>query len=115
MEPIDTTPFDLEGSHYDIGLAIGQASPPFLLPGRWPEPPPLSFAEACAREIAALHPLLMDEIRGHADGQSQPFNEILRIMCRHRLGGRNVSGSSEQGGWTRLGWGATHRTVSAWR
>src|SRR5258706_15451322 len=100
MELIDTTTFDLEGSHYDIGLAIGQASPPFLLPGRWPEPPPLSFAEACARAIAALHPLLMDEIRGHADGQSESFNEILRIMCRPRLGGRILPVLPEKGGCT---------------
>ena len=111
MEPIDTTTFDLEGSHYDIGLAIGQASPPFLLPGRWPEPPPLSFAEACAREIAALHPLLMDEIRGHADGQSESFNEILRIMCRHRLGGRIVPVVPEQGGCTSVAWRAPNGHV----
>src|SRR5258706_11670958 len=111
MEPIDTTTFIVGGSYCDLGFAIGQASPPFLPPGRWPEPPPLSFAEACAREIAALHPLLMDEIRGHADGQSESFNEILRIMCRHRLGGRIVPVVPEQGGCTSVAWRAPNGHV----
>src|SRR2546430_13090954 len=92
MDEIDTTTFDLEGSHYDIGVAIGRASQPFTLPAWWPEPPPLPYAEACAREISALHPLLLDEIHGHADGQSQSYAEILRIICRQRLAGGILCG-----------------------
>src|SRR5690242_7966299 len=97
-QTLDTTIFDLQGSHYDIGYAIGQGSQPFTLPAWWPEPPPLAFAQACAREISALHPSLTDEIHGHADGQHQSYNEILRIICRQRLGGRSVSVPPEHGG-----------------
>src|SRR5215831_16151694 len=112
VNEIDTTTFDLEGTHYDIGVAIGRGSQPFSLPAWWPEPPPLPYAEACAREISALHPLLLDEIHGHADGQKQSYAEILRIICRQRLGGRSlmapvVSSSPvipEHGGCTSVAW-----------
>lgn len=106
MDNIDTTTFDLEGSHYDIGVAIGQGSPLFSLPAGWPEPPPLSFADACAGEIAAFHSLLIDEIRGHADGQAQSFDEMMRIICRQRLGGRIAPIIPEHGGCTSMVWRA---------
>jgi hypothetical protein len=111
---IDTTTFDLAGSHYDIGVKIAQRSPAFVLPSWWPEPPSLDFAEACAREIAALHPMLLDEIHGHADGQTLSYNELLRIICRQRLGGRSVPAlttrhsdppvAPEAGGCTSAAW-----------
>src|SRR5579872_5399174 len=89
LEPgIDTTVFDLTGTHYDIGLAIGRASSPTALPSWWPEPPPIAYATACAREIAAIHPALLDEIHGHADAQQQPYDDLMRLICRQRLGGR---------------------------
>src|SRR5262245_31697090 len=88
---IDTTVFDLSGAHYDIGVAIGRASQPFTLPAWWPQPPALDFALACSREIAALHPGLLDEIHGHADGQKLSYNELLRLICRQRLGGRTAA------------------------
>ncbi len=103
MSDIDTTVFDLSGSHYDIGVFIGQRSPRFTLPAWWPEPPPLTFAEACAREISAIHPLLIDEIHGHADGQQESFDELLRLICRQRLGGRAPQ-VPEQGGCTSIAW-----------
>src|SRR5258708_4591375 len=112
---LDTTAFDMQGSHYDIGLAIGQGSRPFTLPAWWHEPPPLAFAQACAREIAALHPLLTDEIHGHADGQHQSYNEILRLICRQRLGGRSVSVAPERGGCTRVAWSAPNGHVMVGR
>lgn len=105
FQPLDTTPYDLTGTHYDIGLHIGQQSPPFTLPQWWPEPPPLAFAQACAREIAAHHSPLLDELYGHADGQAQDYQQLLRIVCRYRLGGRPVS-VPEQGGCTSFAWRA---------
>jgi len=105
MDSIDSRSFDLSGSHYDIGLAIGRGSPPFVLPTWWPEPPPMPFATACAREIAAFHPGLLDELYGHADGQAQRYEDLLRIVCRYRLGGRPVS-VPEQGGCTSFAWRA---------
>jgi predicted choloylglycine hydrolase len=105
MNDIDTTVFDLSGSHYDIGVFIGQHSERFSLPSWWPEPPPLSFADACAREISVMHPLLLDEIQGHADGQHQPYEDILRLICRQRLGGR-IPHVPEQGGCTSFAWSA---------
>ncbi len=105
MSGIDTTVFDLSGTHYDIGVAIGQASQPFVLPAWWPEPPPLDFALACGHEISALHPGLLDEIRGHADGQQQSYDELLRLICRQRLGGRVAAATiPEHGGCTSFAW-----------
>ncbi|MEP7285130.1 MAG: C45 family peptidase [Chloroflexota bacterium] len=103
---IDQTTFDLTGNHYDIGVAIGRGSPDFTLPAWWPEPPTLLFAEACSREIAALHPGLLDEIQGHADGQSLAYDDLLRVICRQRLGGRNVLApvAPEGGGCTSVAW-----------
>jgi predicted choloylglycine hydrolase len=107
MSAIDTTIFDLTGNHYDIGFAIGHNSAPFVLPSWWPEPPPLGYALACAREISALHPELIDEIHGHADGQHQSYDDLLRLICRQRLG-RRLSAASvpEHGGCTSFAWRA---------
>ncbi|MCC7446254.1 MAG: hypothetical protein IT324_02505 [Anaerolineae bacterium] len=106
MDAIDTTVFDLAGSHYDIGLTIGQNSPPFTRPSWWPEPPPQSFADACAREIGLLHPGLIDEIHGHADGQRESYHELIRLICRQRLGGRMIATPPEHGGCTSVAWRA---------
>src|SRR5437868_5096801 len=105
---IDLTVFDLVGAHYDIGLTIGRASPRFALPSWWPEPPPLKYALACAREIGAIHPALLDEIHGYADGQGDSYDELLRLICRQRLGGRipSVQNIPEHGGCTSLAWRA---------
>jgi GNAT superfamily N-acetyltransferase len=105
---IDTTVFDLAGTHYDIGVAIARGSLPFAVPSWWPEPPPLAYAQACAREIAALHPALLDEIHGHADGQHLSYNELIRLICRQRLGGRAVVPPvvPEQGGCISFVWRA---------
>lgn len=105
----DTRTFDLSGSHYEIGLAIGRGSEPFAMPAWWPEPPSLDFAHACAREIAAIHPPLLDELYGHADGQALPYDDLLRIVCRYRMGGRPISAIApvpEQGGCTSVAWRA---------
>lgn len=105
MQLPDTSTFDLSGTHYEIGYHIGQRSELFTLPAWWPEPPSLNFAHACAREITAFHPNLLDELYGHADGQEQDYDHLLRILCRYRLGGRPVS-VPEQGGCTSLAWRA---------
>src|SRR5260221_14779634 len=104
--PLDTTPFDLRGTHYDIGVAIGQASAPFTIPPWWPEPPPVDFAYACAEQIAAFDAPLLDEIQGYADGQNQTYDQILRIICRQRLAGRIPAIPPEHGGCTSLAWRA---------
>lgn len=101
----DTAVFDLSGSHYDIGFTIGQHSAPFVLPAWWPEPPALAFAQACAREIAALHSPLLDELYGHADGQQQPYERLLQLICRSRLSGRPTQ-TPERGGCTSVAWRA---------
>jgi hypothetical protein len=103
LEPLDLKTFDLTGSHYDIGLQIARNTAPFALPSWWPEPPPVAFAAACAREIAAIHAPLLDELYGHADGQALDYHSLLRIVCRYRLGGRPVS-VPEQGGCTSFAW-----------
>ncbi len=102
--PLDNRTFDLSGSHYEIGLTIGRGSEPFTLPAWWPEPPALDFAQACAREIAAIHAPLIDELYGHADGQALPYDDLLRILCRQRLGGRPAPLVPERGGCTSLAW-----------
>jgi hypothetical protein len=102
---LDTRSFDLRGTHYDIGLAIGRGSARFELPSWWPEPPALDFAQACARHIAAFHAPLLDELYGHADAQQQPYEQLLRILCRYRLGARPAS-VPEQGGCTSVAWRA---------
>lgn len=103
VQALDLKTFDLSGSHYDIGVHIGRSTDQFLLPSWWPEPPPLAFAQACAREIAAIHAPLLDELYGHADGQALDYHSLLRIVCRYRLGGRPVS-APEQGGCTSFAW-----------
>ena len=97
--------FSLTGSHYDIGFAIGRGSSHFVLPNGWPEPPPLAFAQACARDIAAIHAPILDELYGHADAQAQPYEQLLRILCREKLGGRPAY-VPEQGGCTSVAWRA---------
>src|SRR5258706_4393702 len=105
---IDLTVFDLVGAHYDIGLTIGRGSQRFAMPSWWPEPPRLKYALACAREIGAIHTALLDEIHGYADGQEQSYDDLLRMICRQRLGGR-IPGIQpptipEQGGCTSFAW-----------
>ncbi len=112
--PLDTTAFDLRGSHYEIGVANGQGSAPLALPTWWPEPPPLDFARACEQEIVALDAPLIEELHGYADGQGQPYEQLLQVICRPRLGGRIRTGSvppippiPEQGGCTGIAWRTT--------
>lgn len=77
--------FDLSGSHYDLGYQQGAQTEPFVIPAWWPAPPPLAFSEACASQIAELHPPLLDELHGYADGQRLPFEDILRGVCRRSM------------------------------
>ncbi len=102
---LDLAVFDLSGTHHAIGLSIGRGSTHFTLPVWWPEPPSLAFAHACAREIAACHAPLLDELYGHAEGQGQRYEDLLRIICRERLGGRPVH-VPEMGGCTSFAWRA---------
>jgi hypothetical protein len=77
--------FDLTGPHYDLGYQQGARTEPFVVPAWWPAPPPLSFAEACAAHIAEIHPPVLDELRGYADGQRLPFDDVLRGVCRRSM------------------------------
>jgi hypothetical protein len=114
MNEVDTSVFDLSGSHYEIGLTIGRNSLPFVVPSWWPAPPPLSYAESCAREIAAAHPLLIDELHGHADGQNADYEYLLRLICRQRLrmpAQPTIPIVPEEGGCTSFAWRAPNGHV----
>ncbi len=110
IPPLDVATFALAGSHYDISYAIGRGSAHFALPTWWPDPPTLAFAQACAREIAAIHSPILDELYGHADAQAQSYDHLLRIICREKLGGRPAY-VPEQGGCTSFPWRASNGHV----
>jgi hypothetical protein len=77
--------FDLAGSHYELGRAQGAATERFAVPAWWPAPPPLDFALDCARQIAEIHPPLLDELRGYAAAQGLPYEDLLRGVCRRTM------------------------------
>ena len=81
----DYQSFDLSGSHYDLGFAQGARTERFEIPPWWPAPPELAFAEACAQQIAEIHPPLIDELQGYADSQRLPYEELLRGVCRRTM------------------------------
>ena len=86
--PADTADYtwlDLRGPHYALGQAQGRQTERFVIPAWWPAPPPLSFAADCARQIAELHPPLLDELRGYADGQGLAYDDVLRGVCRQTM------------------------------
>jgi hypothetical protein len=83
--PPDYQCFDLAGPHYALGAAQGAATERFVTPAWWPAPPPLDFALDCARQIAELHPPLLDELRGYADSQALPYEDLLRGVCRRSM------------------------------
>ena len=82
---IDYQTFDLAGTHYELGQAQGARTEPFAVPAWWPEPPPLEFALDCARQIAEIHPPVLDELHGYADSQGLPFETVLRGVCRRSM------------------------------
>jgi predicted choloylglycine hydrolase len=82
---IDTQTFDLRGAHYDLGFAQGARTARFETPLWWPAPPDLSFAQECAAIVAAVHPPLLDELRGYADAQALAYADLLRGICRRSL------------------------------
>ena len=86
--PVDYQTFDLIGTHYDLGRAQGARTERFTIPPWWPAPPPLDFARECARQIAAIHPPLLDELHGYADAQGLRFDDVLRGVCRQSMRSR---------------------------
>ena len=81
----DYQTFDLTGPHYDLGFAQGARTERFAVPAWWPSPPELPFAEDCARQVTEIHPPLLEELRGYADGQRLPYDELLRGVCRRSM------------------------------
>jgi hypothetical protein len=77
--------FDLRGTHYVLGQAQGRQTERFVVPAWWPAPPPLAFAEACAQQIAEAHAPLLDELRGYAEAQELPYEDVLRGVCRRSM------------------------------
>jgi predicted choloylglycine hydrolase len=88
--PVDYQSFDLAGTYYDLGRAQGSRSARFSIPPWWPAPPALAFARDCARQIAEIHPPLLDELQGYADAQDLAFDEVLRGVCRQSMRVRAV-------------------------
>jgi hypothetical protein len=81
----DYASFDLSGSHYVLGHAQGRQTERFVVPAWWPAPPPLAFAQDCARQIAELHAPLLDELQGYADAQELHYDDVLRGVCRRSM------------------------------
>jgi hypothetical protein len=75
----------LRGTHYVLGQAQGRRTERFAVPAWWPAPPPLAFAADCARQIAEAHAPLLDELRGYADAQGLPYDDLLRGVCRRSM------------------------------
>jgi len=84
--------FDLRGAHFDIGRALGQATPRFENMPWWSPSPPLDFALACAALVGDIHPPLLDESRGYAEAQSLHYEDLLQGVCRLSLRQRAVGG-----------------------
>ncbi len=82
---VDYQTFDLAGSHYDLGRAQGARTERFGIPTWWPAPPPLAFAQDCARQIAEIHAPLLDELLGYADAQGLAYDDVLRGVCRQSM------------------------------
>lgn len=82
---VDDQALDLVGSHYSIGRAQGQRTEQFHVPPWWPPPPPLAFALDCARQVAEIHAPLLDELRGYAEAQELPYEDLLRGVCRRSM------------------------------
>lgn len=94
--------FDLRGSHFDIGRALGQSTPRFEIVPWWSPSPPLDFALACAALAGDVHPPLLDEYRGFAQAQSIRYEELLQGVCRVSLRQRAVGGCTSFA-WRREG------------
>jgi len=103
---LDRQTFDLSGTHYDLGFAQGARTARFEAPAWWPPPPDLAFAQACASLIAEIHPSLLDELHGYADGQQLPFDDLLRGVCRRsmRLRVPPPMNTYPEGGCSSLAW-----------
>lgn len=82
---LDTQTFDLRGSHYELGWAQGVRTARFEPPPWWPAPPDEAFARECAAIVAGLHAPLLDEVRGYADAQALPFEDLWRGLCRRSM------------------------------
>jgi hypothetical protein len=83
--PVDYQALDMAGSHFDLGYRQGLASERFAVPDWWPAPPPLEFAIQCAQQVEELHAPLLDELRGYAEAQRLPYEELLRGVCRRSM------------------------------
>jgi hypothetical protein len=81
----DYQTFDLAGPHHALGRQQGAATERFETPAWWPPPPSLEFALDCARQIDEIHPPLLDELRGYAEGQGLPYESLLRGVCRRSM------------------------------
>ena len=94
--------FDLGGSHFDIGYALGKSTPRFAILPWWSTSPPLDFALACAALAGDVHPPLLAEYRGYAEAQSVRYENLLQGICRVSLRQRAVGGCTSFA-WRREG------------
>jgi hypothetical protein len=84
--------FDLRGSHFEIGRALGRSNPRFAVMPWWSPSPARDFALACAAIVEELHPPLLDEYRGYAEAQDIEYDQLLQGVCRTSLRQRAVGG-----------------------
>ncbi len=114
---LDRQTFDLSGSHYDLGFAQGVHTARFEAPAWWPPPPDLAFAEACASLVAEIHPPLLDELHGYADGQRLPIDDLLRGVCRRSMRLRTPPAVNvyPEGGCSSIAWVGENGRVAVGR
>jgi hypothetical protein len=76
-ETADYRRLELAGTHYQIGYAMGRATPLRELRSWRGRETELAFARACAAEVGHLHPPLLEEACGYADAQGRLWEEVL--------------------------------------
>jgi len=73
----DYRTFELTGDHEKIGYQMGLATPMREVQSWRDTATELAFAQACAQEVAQVHPPLLDEFQGYAAAQSRNWADVL--------------------------------------
>jgi predicted choloylglycine hydrolase len=97
--------FDLRGSHFEMGRALGRSAPRFAIMPWWSPSSTRDFALACAAIVGEVHPPILDEYQGYADAQRIDYKGLLQGVCRTSLRQRAV------GGCTSFAWRRDERVI----